>query len=154
MIDQDIIAPVTEPTASVNSMVVAKKKNNAIRICFDPRELNKAVKWSHYPMPTVEEVATNLSNAKVFTVLDAHSGFWQIKLDEASSHLTTFNSPFGRYRWRRLPFGIKSAPEEWQRCTIETITMDYLASTSFMMIFWSLGQEGHSLKPLRIMTRT
>lgn len=121
MTEQEIIAPVTEPTAWVNSMVVIKKKNNAIRICLDPRELNRAVKRSHYPMPTVEEVATNLSNVKVFTVLDARSGFWQVKLDEASSHLTTFNTPYGRFRWKRLPFGIKSAPEEWQRRMIETI---------------------------------
>ena len=83
MTQQDIIAPLTKPTAWVSSMVVAKKKKNKLRICLDPRELNKAVKRSHYPMPTIEEVATNPSRAKVFTVLDARSGFWQVKLDEA-----------------------------------------------------------------------
>ena len=48
-------------------------------------------------------------------MLDAESGLWQVNLDEDSSYLTTFNTPFGRYRWLRMPFGINSAPEEWQR---------------------------------------
>ena len=54
-------------------------------------------------------------NAKLFTVLDAKSGFWQVKLDEPSSYLITFNTPFGWYRWMRMPFGINSAPEVWQQ---------------------------------------
>ena len=60
-------------------------------------------------------MATRLHGAKVFSLLDVRSGFWQVKLDEPSSYLTTFNTPFGRYRWKRLPFGICSAPEIFQR---------------------------------------
>ena len=67
----------------------------------------------HYPLPTIEEVATRLTKAKVFSVLDAKSGFWQVKLEE--DYLTTFNTLFGRFRWRRMPFGISSAPEVWQQ---------------------------------------
>ena len=48
-------------------------------------------------------------------MLDAKCGFWQVKLDEKSSYLTTMNTPFGRYRWLRMPFGINSAPEVWQQ---------------------------------------
>ena len=92
MTEQYVIAPVTKPTAWVSSMVVARKRNNKLRICLDPRELNKAVKRSHYPMRTTEEETTNLSRDKAFTVLDARSGFWQVKLDGASSELTTFNT--------------------------------------------------------------
>ena len=66
-------------------------------------------------MPTVEEIATRLNGAKLFSVFDASNGFWQVELDEESSMLTTFNTPFGRYRWKRMPFGINSAPEVWQR---------------------------------------
>ena len=66
-------------------------------------------------MPTIEDVATRLHGAKVFTKLDVRNGFWHVKLDEESSYLTTFNTPFGRYRWKRMPFGISSAPEVFQR---------------------------------------
>ena len=66
-------------------------------------------------MPTLEEVLPKLSNARVFTTLDAKDGFYQISLDEQSSRLTTFWTPFGRYRFLRMPFGISTAPEEFER---------------------------------------
>ena len=66
-------------------------------------------------------MATRLCKAKVFSVLDAKNGFWQVQLDKPSSLLTTFNTPFGRYRWLRLPFGISTAPEEYQRRIHESL---------------------------------
>ena len=121
MVENQIIAPVTEPTQWVSSMVVTQKKDGRVCICLDPQYLNKAVMRSHYPLPTIEEVTTRLSQAKVFSVLDAKSGFWQVKLAESSSYLTTFNTSFGRYRWKRMPFGISSAPEVWQQKMNELI---------------------------------
>ena len=56
-----------------------------------------------------------MSNAEVSSILDAKDGFWQVKLDEESSYLTTFWTPFGRYCWLRMLFGILTAPEEFQR---------------------------------------
>ena len=61
-------------------------------------------------MTTIEEVVADMPQAKVFSVLDATSGYWQVKLDEASSKLCTFNAPFGRYRFPRLPFENKISP--------------------------------------------
>ena len=61
-------------------------------------------KRPHYPIPVIDDLLPNLAKAKVFTVLDAKDGFWQVKLDEASSYLTTFATPFGRFRWKRMPF--------------------------------------------------
>ena len=77
--------------------------------------LNRAILREHYQLPTIDEVASRLTGAKKFTLCDAKDGFHQILLDDASSYLTTFNSPFGRNRWTRMPFGISSAPEVWQR---------------------------------------
>ena len=66
-------------------------------------------------MKTVEEVATKLSGAKIFTLLDANSGYWQIPIVEESSKLLNFNTHFGRYRFTRLPFGLISAAEVYQK---------------------------------------
>ena len=66
-------------------------------------------------MKTIDEVASHLQGAQTFTILDAASGFWQLKLDEESSRICTFNTPIGRYRFTRLPFGVKCAPEIFQR---------------------------------------
>ena len=112
---EGVVEPVTEPTPWVSSMVAVRKKNNKVRICIDSRDLNQAIKRAHFPLSTIEDIATRLTGAKVFSVLDARTGFWQVKLDTRSSYLTTFNTPFGRYRWMRMPFGITSAPEVWQQ---------------------------------------
>ena len=110
-----VIVRQEEPTEWVNSLVVVQKPNGAVRLCIDPRDLNTAMKRSHYPIKTVDEVASRLQGANTFSILDAKSGFWQLKLDEESSRLCTFNTPIGRYRFTRLPFGVKCAPEIFQR---------------------------------------
>ena len=110
-----VIRKAEGPTEWVSSLVVVEKPNGKVRLCLDPRDLNKAIQREHYPMKAVEEVAAELSDAKVFSVLDATSGFWHIKLDEKSSELLTFNTPFGRYQYLRMPFGINSAPEIFQK---------------------------------------
>ena len=110
----EVLKKVTEPTEWISSQVIVRE-GSKLRLCIDPKDLNKALKRSHYPMPTIEEILPELAKAKVFSVADAKNGFWQVKLDEASSYLTTFWTPFGRYRWLRMPFGIATAPEEYQR---------------------------------------
>ena len=104
-----------EPMEWVNSLVEVKKPNRSIRLCIDPRDLNNVMKRSHYPMKMVDEVVSRLQEATTFSILDAKQGFWQLKLDDESSRLCTFNTPIGRYRFTRLPFDVKCAPEIFQR---------------------------------------
>lgn len=125
MVDMGVITPVSEPTEWVSSMAATnKKQTDEIRICIDARDLNTTLKRPHHPMRTVEEVASQMANATLFSVLDATSSFWQIPLDDKSSLLTTFSTLFGRYRFLRMPFGINSASEVFQR-TIEQIFAGY-----------------------------
>ena len=111
----DVIETITEPTEWCAPMVPVIKKNADVRICVDLKRLNQSVLRERYIIPTREEVLSELSSAKVFTSLDGASGFWQIPLDKDSQKLTTFISPFGRYCFKRLHFGISSAPEIFQR---------------------------------------
>ena len=115
MVNQKVISPVNDPTDWCSGMVIAPKRNGDVRICVDLTPLNKAVKREVHPMASVDENLAKLKDSKVFTKLDANSGFWQIPLDEESRLLTTFVTPFGRYCFNRLPFGISSAPEIFQR---------------------------------------
>ena len=81
MEEEGIIKKVTEPTLWVSSMVVVKKKTGQLRICLDPRDLNENIIRENYPLSTIESIATRLSEAKVFSVLDVRHGFWHMVLD-------------------------------------------------------------------------
>ena len=98
MLKQAVVERVDGPIDWVNSMVVVKK-DGSLRICIDHKDLNKALKREHYQLPTIEEITARMAGARYFSMLDARSGYWQIPLDEESLKLTTFNTPFGRFRF-------------------------------------------------------
>ena len=62
------------------------------------KDLNKAIKWPHHVTPTLDDILPQLNGANFFSIMDAGSGYWNIKLNEESSYLTTFNTPHG-HRW-------------------------------------------------------
>ena len=119
MEQQQIICKRNEPTDWVSALLTVEKPNGQLRVCLDPRPLNKAIKREHFQIPTFDDVIAELNGKRMFTIIDMRDGFWHIKLDDASSKLCTFNTPFGRYSYLRLPFGISSAPEVFQRKNYE-----------------------------------
>ena len=114
MVSLGVIKRVHEPTDWVSSLVYSRKANGKIRICLDPKDLNLAIKRPHYATRTLDEVTHHLGGARVFSKLDARSGYWSVHLDQPSSLLTTFNNPFGRYRFLRLPFGLNLSQDVFQ----------------------------------------
>lgn len=119
MESREMITRVTVPTEYVNPIVIVPKPNHTLRICLDPLDLNKAILREHYQVPTADEIYMSVNGSTVFSTLDARTGFMQIQLDDESSHLCTFATPFGRYRFKRLPYGITSAPEVFHRTVAE-----------------------------------
>ena len=103
-------------------MVPVWKKNGQVRICVDLTRLNESVKRELYPLPVIDHLLVQLAGAKVFFKLDTSSGFYQILLDSRSAKLTTFITPFGRYYYNRLPFGITSAPGHFHRKILDILT--------------------------------
>ena len=73
-----IISRVDEPTPWCVGMVVVQKKSGAVRICVDLKPLNTSILREIRPLPKVDDTLAQLTGAKVFTNLDANSGFWQI----------------------------------------------------------------------------
>ncbi len=117
---QGVITKVDGPTEWVNSLVIVEKKDGSLRLCLDPTKLNMSIKREHFMIPTLEDVTSRIGNKSLFTVLDQKDAYWQVPLDEPSSYLCTFNTPFGRYRFTRMPFGICSASEVLQKRAYET----------------------------------
>ncbi|XP_071629550.1 LOW QUALITY PROTEIN: uncharacterized protein [Temnothorax longispinosus] len=89
-----IIEKVEEATDWVNPLVITRKPNGSLRICLDPKDLNNNIKRKQCLIKTLDEITAKLNGVKVFSSLDATSGFYQIRLDEESSYLCTFSTPF------------------------------------------------------------
>lgn len=114
LIDKDIIEAVEGPTPWVSPVVVVPKPSGDIRLCVDMRRANASVIRERHPIPTVDEILYNLNGSSVFSKLDLNLGFHQIELDEESRGITTFVTHIGLFRYKRLMFGISSAPEMYQ----------------------------------------
>ena len=124
---EDIIVPVTEPTEWVNSIVcnVTEKPDGSkkARLCIDPQDLNKNICREHYFSKTIDEILPLLHGATKISAGDTNKGYWHIELDYESSLLCTFNTPFGRFRPKRLPFGVKVSQDIFQ-CKLDEILRD------------------------------
>ncbi|KAE8277802.1 hypothetical protein D5F01_LYC24173 [Larimichthys crocea] len=154
MEQQGVISKVDEPTAWCAPMVAVLKSSGRVRICSDLTELNKSVMREKHPLPSVEHTLGQLAGAKVFSKLDAKSGFWQIPLSKDSSLLTTFISPFGRYHYNRLCFGISSAPEHFQKRISRTLEgLEGVLCQMDDVLIWGATQREHDERLRKALVR-
>ena len=110
MVTQGVIKPVGDKaTEWCNPMVVVRKSGGGIRICVDLSKLNKFVRRPAHPGPSPRDVVSDVPHhQKYFSTLDAVKGYWQVPWAEESQDLTTFITPWGRYKYLRAPMGLSS----------------------------------------------
>eukprot|EP00731_Ephydatia_muelleri_P036767 Em0321g6a len=149
-----VISQVDVPTEWCAAMVAVPKKTGSLRICVDLRPLNECVLREVHPLPKVDVTLASLSGAQVFSKLDANSGFWQIPLSEESRLLTTFITPFGRYCFNKLPFGIASAPEHFQKVMNKVLSgLDGIVCQMDDTLVFGKSQEEHDKRLLTTLSR-
>ncbi|XP_064630948.1 uncharacterized protein LOC135489499 [Lineus longissimus] len=129
--------------------VVHKKDGKSVRVCIDPKFLNKALLRETHPIRTLEDVLTQVQGSKYFSVLDANQGFFQLQLDYESQLLTCFSTPWGHYMYKRLPMGVKSAPEIYQRAIEEMFAGMENFANIFDDILLHTGDIEHHCRVLR-----
>ena len=123
----------------------SEEERKSSYFCFDLAQLNQSVKREHHQLPALEQVLAQVAGAKVFSRLDCNSGFWQIQLAPESARLTAFITPFGRYQFHRLPFGITSAPEHFQRQVSEILSgIEGTVSMMDDILVFGKDQEEHN----------
>ena len=162
MVRDGTLAKVEEPTAWCSNMIVVERVKHdgsvKTRLCLDPSQtINIAIVIPKFTVPTLEEVlpaALGTHKHKCFTIVDALDGFTQVPLSEESSPVTTMHTPWGRYRWLRLPYGVLSAPQEFQmRMQENGWTVSRVSATS-QMTSWCMASVIRQQKQKLIMTAT
>lgn len=119
MLKSGVIEPVKSAWAA--PIVLAKKANGGWRFCVDYTRLNGMVVKDSYPLPNIEEMVDLLRDAKVMSVMDLSSGFWQVPVHESAKEKLAFTTHFGTYTFRGMPFGFVNAPGIFQRAIAETL---------------------------------
>lgn len=119
MEEQGLVEPSTSPWAA--PIVLAKKKDGSFRLCIDYRRLNEVTESDAYPMPNLNDMIRNMRGAKIFSILDLKSGYWQVSLNPDSRRYSAFRTRRGLYQFRVLPFGLKNSPMTFVRLMNEVL---------------------------------
>ena len=115
LVANDIIEPVVGVRTSWMSPLVAVIQDNGdVRQTVDMRRANEAILRERHPIPTTKEILASIEGSRFFSKLDLKQGFHQVELAEESREITTFISPFGVYRYKRLTMGVNASPEHFQ----------------------------------------
>ena len=114
MVWQGIITQQMEPTPWVSLLAYPKKANGKLRICLDPKDLNKAIIHENHKAPTLEEIAHILTGGTKFSKVDSNKAFFWMHLTYGASLVTMFNTHLGRYRFLHVPFGLKMSQGQFQ----------------------------------------
>ena len=154
LVAMDIIEPVEGPTPWVSPVVVVPKQNDEIRLCVDMRRANEAIIRERYPIPTVDEVLQNLNQSTVFSKLDLRWGYHRLELHPDSRSITTFTTHCGLYRYKRLMFGISSAPEVYQHVIQQALqNCEGAANILDDIIIHGRNNEEHDKRLQRVLER-
>ena len=135
---------------------ILTEPDGSLRICLDLHDLNKSIIREDYKAPTLEEISHWLSGAMVFSKMDTKDWFRSIHLDNPSSYLTTFNTHERRYRFLRIPFGLKVSQDVFQM-RMENITgslPDMISLHDDICIFGKTQQEHDAILLQLIKTAT
>lgn len=122
LLNRDIIERKEGPASWVSPLVVVGKSNGEPRVCLDLRRVNEAVLRERHPMPTVDDYLSRLGEGKYWSKLDIKEAFLQVELAPESRDVTTFITNTGLYRFKRLPFGLVTAPEVFQKVMDQILT--------------------------------
>ncbi|MBJ6362897.1 reverse transcriptase family protein, partial [Paenibacillus sp. GCM10012307] len=139
-------SPYGSPILFVKKKALEPGKAPELRMCVDYRMLNRVTKKNTYPMPIIQELLDGVGKAKVFTTLDLKRGYHQVRIKEGSEELTAFTTPYGKYEWLVMPFGLCNAPATFQALMHDIFREElgqYVACYLDDLLVYSLDEASH-----------
>ena len=100
--------------------MLVPKKNGKLRLVIDYRHLLKQTIKSIWPIPSNKEIFDTLEGSGYFTSTDMSAGFYQVPMEKSSQDYTAFSTPFGSFKWLRMPMGLAGSPPTFQ-CLVEKV---------------------------------
>lgn len=113
LLDADVIEECDSPWAA--NVVLVTKKDGGVRLCVDYRKLNAITEPDRYPLPRIEDVLHAAKNTSFMTTCDLRSGYFQIAVEPGDRDKTSFVSPLGCHRFKRMPMGLRNSGATFQR---------------------------------------
>ena len=113
LLQQGIIVPSRSPWAA--PVVLVPKADGSRRLCIDYRKLNLVTVSDPYPIPRIEDMIDNVGGSRWITAIDLTKGYWQVPMEKTSQPKTAFVTPWGKYEFTTMPFGLVAAPSTFQR---------------------------------------
>ena len=143
-IDRGVYVPVSK-SEWASPQVTIVKDNGSLRLCGDYKvTVNQALEKDPYPLPTVEELLAKLGDGQIFSKIDLREAFQQLKLSEKSKSLLTVNSIIGLLQYERMPYGIKTAPQVFQKVMDKMLAgLNNVVCYIDDILIWSQDREQH-----------
>ena len=143
LLELGIIRHSTSPWSS--SIVLAKKKDGGVRPCIDFRAINAITEPDPYLMPLIEDILAMLATAKFLSKIDLAKGFHQIPISQGDCTKTAFCTPWGKYEFLFMPFGLRNGPAVFQRLMDRVLDLERNFSQVYIddIVIFSESWEEH-----------
>ena len=143
LVELGIVVPSTSPWAS--PVVPVPKKDGSVRVCIDYRKLNEVTTADPYYMASMEEILERVGSSKIISKIDLCKGFYQVEVAPSSQEKTAFVSPYGKFEFHCMPFGLKNAPAMFQRLMEVVLGDCYDCSAPYIddIVVFSNSAEEH-----------
>lgn len=145
-----LIEPSNSPWGA--PVLFVRKKDGSMRLCIDYRALNAVTRRNAHPLPRIDECLERLGGARFFSSIDLKSGYHQVRIRPEDVPKTAFNTRYGAWQWKVLPFGLTNAPPTFQKM-MNSILGDFLDKFALVylddILIFSRTKEDH-LKHVRM----